>query len=362
MRTAYINGFPAKNFYQEKSWARKLHGLAENTGNWVYINEMRKQIDFKKESGIYDKEYLLDEFDAGIMPVSNMLRPEYDGILDWIDLIEKIKFPITFAGLGTQSYYPDLYTPKKIVAAIKPEVKKAFQRVAYQTTSLGIRGEETAEVLDLMGIHNYRIIGCPSFYQYLDGNYIKKPYPTKDKVIFNIQPARKTSGLVIEMGMENDAHWIMQTESEGMKYLYTNELVSEEYINKKLMFDRSTNEVQNYIKRRAHVFFEQKEWEDFLGDNGFTFSFGMRFHGNMLSHLKGIPSLWIGHDVRTKELIKALKLPNVTLEEYRDIHDIDELIERCDYSQVEKNYRRMCEEYVKFLDENNISHKFHFSE
>lgn len=40
-----------------------------------------------------------------------------------------------------------------------------------KVASIGVRGEFTAECLSLLGVHNIRIIGCPSFYKYLDGKY-----------------------------------------------------------------------------------------------------------------------------------------------------------------------------------------------
>mgnify|MGYP002249907294 CR=1 FL=1 len=48
--------------------------------------------------------------------------------------------------------------------------KKFFNKMSEKATSIGVRGEFTAECLSLLGVHNIRIIGCPSFYKYLDGN------------------------------------------------------------------------------------------------------------------------------------------------------------------------------------------------
>lgn len=36
--------------------------------------------------------------------------------------------------------------------------------MSERTNTIGVRGAFTAECLDLMGIHNYRIIGCPSMF------------------------------------------------------------------------------------------------------------------------------------------------------------------------------------------------------
>lgn len=360
MKIAYINSFPPKEFYMTEDWSLKLSYLAENTGNWVYINCLRKQIDYDIETWLNDP-LLKDGYTVGVMPVSNILRRNYMGTVEWADAIEKLKFPVVLVGMGTQSPNGQT-TPREIVKSLKPEVIRAFQRIADQCCSFGIRGEATAECLDIMGIHNYRIIGCPSFYQYLDGVFRCRKRPTKDRVVFSLTVGRKTAGHIFEMGMRNKGQWIMQGREEGVQFLHSDEKVSDGFVKEKLFLNKSGEELNNYIKSNAHIFFRQEEWEHYLIDNKFTFAFGMRFHGNMLAHLSGIPTMWIGHDLRTKELVSTLKLPNVTLEEYRNINDIDELIARCSYKNVEKNYLSMCKEYVKFLDENGIKHKFELNE
>lgn len=360
MKTAFISGFPSKAFYTTNDWALKMKYLAENTGNWVYISSSKRQIKYDIDTWIGDP--CLDEgYEVGVMPVSNILRSGYESTVKWADIIEKLNYPVVLVGMGTQSYW-GIRTPRQIVDALKPEVIRAFQRIADQCCSFGIRGEGTAECLDLMGIHNYRIIGCPSFYHYLDGVFPHRKQPTKDKVLFSLMTGRKMAGKILEMGMHNKGQWVMQSQEEGVQYLYSDEKVSDEFVKKKLFSDAGEVEINDYIKNNAHIFFTQEEWERYLADNAFTFAFGMRFHGNMLAHLAGVPTMWIGHDLRTKELINALNLPNVTLEEYRDIDDIDELMARCSYEKVEKNYFSMCKEYVKFLEENGITHNFRLDE
>ncbi len=199
MKTAFISAFPPEKFYTAGDWSSKLEYLSENTGNWVYINSLRKQINYDIEAWLGDPALTGGDYQAGVMPVSNILRSGYEGTLIWADLIEKTKFPIVPVGMGAQSFHGQT-TPREIVKSLKPEVVRAFQRIAYQTHSFGIRGEQTAECLDLMGIHNYRIIGCPSFYQYQDGSFRQRKKPSGDRVVFSLQTARKTTGHIFEMG------------------------------------------------------------------------------------------------------------------------------------------------------------------
>lgn len=120
----------------------------------------------------------------------------------------------------------------------------------------------------------------------------------------------------------------------------------------------NSEKLKSYMMRHAHMFFDLDEWKKYLKDNGFSFSFGMRFHGNMIAYLCGIPALWITHDSRTRELTATLKLPHIDLEEYKNTKYKEELLERCDYTETYKNYDRMINEYIAFLEENGIKHKF----
>lgn len=46
------------------------------------------------------------------------------------------------------------------------------------------------------------------------------------------------------------------------------------------------------------------------------------------------------------------------MEEYKNTKYKEELLERCDYTKTYKNYGRMLNEYIAFLEENGIKYKF----
>ena len=358
MKTAYINSFPPQEFYEEGlDWKRKLELLSFNTGNLLYVAELRKQLDYEMETWFGEPRFQTDEFSAGVIPASNMLRKRDNGAIIWADAIEKVKFPVTLAGLGAQSYY-DCRTPVAVVEQLSEEMKEAFRRIAAQTVSLGVRGEFTAECLELIGVKNYRIIGCPSFYQNLDGTIDTLPDPTFDKVAVNIDIGRSISGKVLDMGAELEAEWIMQGMSEGPDIVFDDKPMRKELLKEYRGTGMNSEKLKSYMMRHAHMFFDLDEWKKYLKDNGFSFSFGMRFHGNMIAYLCGIPALWITHDSRTRELTATLKLPHIDLEEYKNTKYKEELLERCDYTETYKNYDRMINEYIAFLEENGIKHKF----
>ena len=157
MKTAYINAFPPQEFFKEGlTWDEKLHLLSDNTGNLLYVNELKEQIDYELEGWLGEERYRTEEFTAGILPTSNILRKYCTCAEEWVQLINNVRFPVTLAGMGSQSYI-DCRSPKEVVNSLPSERKQAFREIAEQTVSLGIRGGFTAECLELMGITNYRL-------------------------------------------------------------------------------------------------------------------------------------------------------------------------------------------------------------
>lgn len=319
---------------------------------------MKEQIDYDIEAWMGEYRYTTEEFSAGILPTSNILRRRCSCAEEWAPLIKSVNFPVTLAGIGAQSY-ADSKTPKEVVALLPDERKQAFREIAEQTVSLGIRGGFTAECLELLGIHNYRIIGCPSFYKFWDGKCQEWPKPSLDKVTFNLAIGRRTHGYkILEWGESVNGEYILQSSDEHPEVIFDNKEISKEFIEKEFFgYNKSAYDLTQFMKQHAHMFFGLQDWKDYLISNRFTFSFGMRFHGNMISHLCGIPSLWIVHDSRTRELTETLKLPAIDYDDLPQYKYIEEIIEKCNYNEMYKNYSRLYKEYVTYLNENGIKHK-----
>ena len=233
-KTAYINAFPPAEFSQEGlSWRQKLDLLSQNTGNLLYVSELKEQVQYDLEAWLGEPRYRQKEFSAGILPTSNILRKRCSCAEEWVSLIKEVDFPVTLAGMGAQSFY-DCRTPKEVVESLPEERKTAFRQISEQVKSLGIRGRFTAECLELMGIKNYRIIGCPSFYKFWDGECGRWPNPSLNKVIFNLMIGRNKGHKVLEWGMACKGEWIMQAPDEAPEVIFEETEISQEYIDIKL--------------------------------------------------------------------------------------------------------------------------------
>lgn len=120
----------------------------------------------------------------------------------------------------------------------------------------------------------------------------------------------------------------------------------------------NTASIYKYCTLKSKVFWNIVDWNRFYKDNMISFAFGTRFHGNMAALRNCVPSLWITHDSRTKELVDFLHLSNLSLDNFIKIKYIEELFEYCDFSELRKNYKHMCIDYASYLNENGIENYY----
>lgn len=97
------------------------------------------------------------------------LRLPYENI---VSFLKKCGKPVVIAGLGANSFGgfdPEFH--KKL----PPALVKFLREISGMCEKIGIRGEFTADVLDKLGISNFQIIGCPSFFETGPGRRVEKP-------------------------------------------------------------------------------------------------------------------------------------------------------------------------------------------
>lgn len=204
-----------------------------------------------------------------------------------------------------------------------------------------------------MGISNYTIIGCPSYYKYFDGKYPQINQSGVENSVMSCTPSSVNETKIFEIGMKSNAIYIKQTEKEILGF-EDNDNIAEMLPG---MEESMYEEVYHY-NEQAKLFFSIEEWNNFYENNNISFAFGTRFHGNMEALRNGVPALWITHDSRTSELIETLHLPHISLKKANNVSDVNELYELCDMQSVYSTYRELCEKYVDFLNENGVQHKF----
>lgn len=359
LETVLINPIFSAGKNLDSNIEEKVRYTGNNTGNLLFVESMKEQLNYVKETWLRPSELNNLGNISAVMPSSNFIIHGGDAFIEQCaELLNNTTCPITLAGLGAQST-KELNTPKKLVNVLTKTKINYFKSIAERATTLGVRGEFTAQCLEEMGIHNYRIIGCPSAFKYLDGIYKTLDKANSKKVMFTVTTGSEHERKLLEMGIKSNGKWIMQMMTEFPETAYEGKELNEKWMQIRFPgIQMSKEELKKYMEENAKMFFRINDWYDYYKSEEFTFAFGSRFHGNMSALRSGIPALWIVHDSRTTELVNTLKLPNIDFAKFEKAKNVEDLIEMCNYDEFYKNYRRLAEEYVKFLDENNLNHKF----
>ncbi len=352
------------DFYGKLSKAvtarEKLDCVGFNTGNLLFVTAMREQLNCAQEMFVDASLLQSDGQLSAVIPASNFINPGDDGFIRICDVfLDRTDIPVTMAGLGAQST-ANFDTPRKVVEALSAFQINFFRKLSERAKTIGVRGEFTAECLEMMKIHNYRMIGCPSAYPMLANTVMDMAKPSFERLQITLNTNLRCSRKLLNLGIKNNAIWVMQTAEElPEKVLEGNGLQRRE---KRLYSSFPGNitakaNVSNYMESNSGMFFSLNQWDQFYREEHLTFAVGSRFHGNIAALRNGVPALWITHDSRTEELTKALHLPHITEEIFMKMKYQEQLLEVCNYEKFIKGYSKMMTEYYSFLEENHLNYK-----
>lgn len=300
----------------KKNICRPMFRLGNNTGNLIWFEWMKKNVDYDYVSDLtreWNKNFLGRKNVRAIMPASNLIFRNATWIEDLVPVLERTDMSISLCGLGAQARYDE--TPKDVVAALSSMQRRFFYLISEKCETIGVRGEFSAECLNSMGIKNVDIIGCPSFYRY-DGEYPRLAAPNPARVLSSLSSGHTRISNIIE---RNGCRVIKQNYN-----------------------DYPTGE----------IFLDFNKWNEYIRKSQFTFAFGSRFHGNMAALNNGVPTLWITHDWRTLELVQYLNLPYIEYDTLDDGMRISDLIEKCDYTNLYKNYGKLKSDFDEYIKKN----------
>lgn len=197
-----------------------------NTGNLVWYHYGSETFDYDKEISL--NSIKVNNDDTYILLMANDINVVGNCIEKYGKCLEgftKGKFVIM--GLGCQ-LTSEINTPKKLVNALAKTEIKCLKNISEHTNKIGIRGNITAEVLDLLGIHNYQVIGCPSFYSLSDENAEKlsdMPVDKPDLVFNTISLGNPYEHYLLELILQNknsNASLIMQSIRDLPKTIFYN--------------------------------------------------------------------------------------------------------------------------------------------
>lgn len=358
--TVVVNLLAGLQRNMDKSVVDKIGFAGGNTGNLIFTEAMKEQLDYVKEIWINPTALKGVENPTVVIPSANFIIEGGDSLMAaMIRFLEQTDCPVTMAGLGAQAKMDE--TSQELVQKLTEVQVRALKMLSERAVSIGVRGEFSAECLNALGIHNVKIIGCPSFYFRPGMKSHKIKIPSLERTQVTITPGNRENSLLLEKGRDWKSIWLMQMTTELPQFAFEQnewDQSCEEAIKSAFPETNLTEqEIWEYMKHSSEIFFEKDVWNNFYEEKDITFAYGSRFHGNMAAFRNGVPALWITHDRRTAELIQTLHLPSIDFKQFEALKSMEQMLDYCDYRDYERNYGRLHKQYVEFLEENGLSHR-----
>lgn len=353
-------------------------GRGGNSGNEVFLSAIfqyfRDEADYnnivyynEKEENYYisnmSYEYIRDNYRAIIMAPANLLcRGEKSkrNVLNIANQIKKFGIPVFVLGLGVQD---SLDSGLKNLCNELGECGKEFYNAVYESGgNIAVRGFYTKSYFDSINCKDVKVVGCPSMYiNGLDFQIDeKKANIEKFKPIINgytrtisipmIFNAILRNGIFIDQGAFDgalfDYSWIKKDKNDNAKYL----------VNK-----YGWHGALLLSKRKIELFYDINMWRNYLQKGDYTFSFGERIHGNIISLTEGIQSAIYVCDSRTLEMAEFFKIPY--FEEISCYKNLYEVYMKSDFKEFNKQYKINCQQFINhikefiLIDDKNIFNK-----
>jgi len=338
---------------QGGSLQQRLTAAVHNTGNYFFEAAVARQL--KNSVTLLDIEALEEPDATLVLSMSNFISPSTD-LGDVADLLERKRVErVVMIGAGAQA---DNYGDKVSLSA---GTLRFLALLSERSTTIGLRGDYTAEVLNRHGIKNVDVIGCPSMFYSLDPNFQIAPAAPRQgaaRTAFHCTPTglyRDSIARLIAFGVRHCDAYIAQSET------YLLGLASDEpqHVQDTEFFFHYYNEgsvahdvAREWFRRHTHWFFSLDDWLAFM--KGFDFVLGSRFHGNMAALLTGVPALNLVFDTRTRELCEYLNLPTLLLRDFSSSSSLEQLREAADFSLFNATYPAKYEAYRAFLVKNGV--------
>ena len=313
-----------------------IEKCGDNTGNVVFHDAIRQQIKFDKEMISYNELETATESAVYVLPAANWINRDGRVLQRLFGNLSQSHIKVLVIGLGIQMNLQEGI--KDFVNSLSKATITALKIMSEHSISIGVRGATTGAVLDCLGIHNWQVIGCPSYYEPYRKNITIRQSKNTDKILYNIKPVPKKVDKIFDFAVKTGSHIVVQSKN-----------------------DMNNCEQVGYTNTggHIHIFNNRKEWEEFLLNENISFSTGLRFHGNMMAFSCGIPALWIISDERIHEMVEAMNLPYIYERDIENNISPDKLIELADYNEeFMKQYKQMGEAYVEFLEKNEVEHCF----
>ncbi|MBM6594397.1 polysaccharide pyruvyl transferase family protein [Microvirga pudoricolor] len=344
-----------------------------NIGDAFVFDSSLKLLNFEKLSPLKIMEPKLDDIDR--------INEEYDYVflrgsnyvhndMQWdqaVSVLKRLKIPVIAFGIGAQA-------PVKGKIELSQDTKTVLRLMADSTTSIGVRGAYSAQVLWDLGIRNVRIIGCPTAFRRNNPNMQIK-LPALDKIrTAGITMRREVSpsyaqnieryltfhrDLVKNLAERFDVVLMAQGEVEEKKIVFGSPEQREEAFAalraNKWVADWYLDETMEKL-HRERLFYSDvvADYEDLVQHKDLVL--GYRLHGNLMALANGTPSIYFTYDSRTVEFAETFQIPSFDVFSGKEF-SLEQYWDQSLFDKFNRAYHHTYREMRQFLVENNVDNK-----
>ncbi|EJN02789.1 polysaccharide pyruvyl transferase family protein [Phyllobacterium sp. YR531] len=359
---------------------------------WYQYNDIQKYIDHYHNIGdafVFDSSLKLMNFEKlrelplGVPDFDQIdrLREEYDYVIlrgsnyihqhmGWphaIAVLKRLGLPVIAWGIGAQAPVEgQIQLPDDLVTLLKI--------ISDSTTSIGVRGAYSAQVLKDIGIDNVRIVGCPTAFRRNDPT-LRVTLPALEEVRnVGVTVRREVSPayarnieryltfhrtLIKDMANRFDVTLMAQGEIEEKKLVFGTDEQKDDAVaalkaNRWASDWYFDDQIEKLYRERLFYSDVVADYENLVQSKELVL--GYRLHGNLMALANGIPSIYFTYDSRTVEFAETYQIPRF------DVFNDEKFIleDYWDQSLFDKYnvaWYRTYGEMRRFLDENKVDHK-----
>ncbi len=294
----------------------------KNLWTWDFQNED----ELVEQINRHNSHVLISLQDQIRLNLSYGIKPDWARINHFLTQLKK---PFVVFSLGANAFpgdSPDWYT------RLQPDFIRFLHILSEHSTSMSIRGEETAAILNKLGITNVEPVGCPTFFETGPKHQVvKRKVHLNDPVL----------GLTCKS-------YVLQDEQEQIALSYfPKETVTKHSDTTNLSLSDLSACGLGYRPCFAGI----ESWKKFV--SSFVFSCFSRMHGGILSLNTGIPILITNDDLRSREMCNLFAIPyqpgtEITAENWIKLY------EQIDIDTLNRRYPLLYRHFMDWLTRQGI--------
>ncbi|MCO7519630.1 MULTISPECIES: polysaccharide pyruvyl transferase family protein [unclassified Pseudomonas] len=327
-------------------------GINTNSGNGLIATSLAKILGIKTYTGgikniftchkhYVNFEYANEKYSHAILIFEDHIGEQWNhspwarmqGVLEALDL-PLIVFSLGCCGVNK--------TPDQVVSEISMEARNFFSFLSRKAVSIGVRGAFTGQVMELLGIRNYQVVGCPTYFEAGRDRVVERLEFTAESAVVGV-------GLFTSNTVEN-VHYVLQSEAELLRALIDVAPVTQQDLNSFMAApwpDYASKLMSALACDRVRFFTDPAEWRDYF-DESVALTVGTRVHGSIVSLNKGRPALVTAGDVRAEEMCRLFQIPHLPGAYLADA-SLAELADMADPAALNAAYPELYDSFMSWL-------------